>query len=114
MSVSTPYKAVPQTGDDSLVFLWGGLVTPEGGFVCDIFAEFTADREESGGDASPWRLGFQDDGAYTKWLGEMAGRSVVECDATVTSSDRVLVLSTCAPGGEKRFVVMGKLVEVKN
>ena len=90
------------------------LVTPEGGFVCDIFAAFTADPEESGGDASPWRLGFQDDGAYTTWLGEMAGRSVVESDVTVTSSDQVLVLSTCAPGGAKRFIVMGKLVEVKN
>ena len=90
------------------------LVTPEGGFVCDVFAAFTADPEESGSDASPWRLGFQDDGAYTTWLGKMAERSGVESGVTVTSSDRVLTLSTCAPGGAKRFVVMGKLVEVGN
>jgi hypothetical protein len=44
----------------------------------------------------------------------MAERSVAESGVTVTSSDRVLTLSTCAPGGEKRFVVMGKLVEVEN
>ena len=90
------------------------LVTPEGGFVCEVFAAFTADPEESGSDASPWRLGFQDDGAYTTWLGKMAERSVVESGVTVTSSDRVLTLSTCAPGGAKRFVVMGKFVEVGN
>lgn len=90
------------------------LVTPEGGFVCEVFAAFTADPEESGSDASPWRLGFRDDGAYTTWLGKMAERSVAESGVTVTSSDRVLTLSTCAPGGEKRFVVMGKLVEVEN
>ncbi len=41
----------------------------------------------------------------------VADRSVVETDVTVTSSDKVLTLSTCTPGGASRFIVMGKLTE---
>ena len=63
---------------------------------------------------SPWRLSFKDDGAYTTWLSEMAGRSVIETDVTVTSSDKVLTLSTCTPGGTSRFIVMGKLAAVND
>ena len=88
------------------------LVTPDGGYVVEIFTAFVAKPSESGSDTSPWRLSFKDDGAYTTWLSEMAGRSVIETDVTVTSSDKVLTLSTCTPGGASRFIVMGKLVEV--
>lgn len=44
----------------------------------------------------------------------MAGRSVIETDVTVTSSDKVLTLSTCTPGGASRFIVMGKLAAVND
>ena len=44
----------------------------------------------------------------------MVERSVIETGTTVTGSDKVLTLSTCAPGGETRFVVMGKLTRVNN
>ena len=90
------------------------LVTPEGGYLCEIFAAFTAKPSESGSETSPWRLSWKDDGAYTTWLTAMAERSVVETDVTVTSSDKVLTLSTCTPGGASRFIVMAKLVEVNN
>ena len=90
------------------------LVTPDGGYVVEIFTAFVAKPSESGSDTSPWRLSFKDDGAYTTWLSEMAGRSVIETDVTVTSSDKVLTLSTCTPGGASRFIVMAKLVEVNN
>lgn len=90
------------------------LVTPGGGYVVEIFTAFVAKPGESGSDASPWRLSFKDDGAYTTWLSEMAGRSVIETDVTVTSSDKVLTLSTCTPGGASRFIVMGKLAAVNN
>lgn len=89
------------------------LVTPGGGYVVEIFTAFVAKPSESGSDTSPWRLSFKDDGAYTTWLSEMAGRSVIETDVTVTSSDKVLTLSTCTPGGASRFIVMGKLLEVE-
>ena len=75
---------------------------------------FVAKPSESGSDTSPWRLSWKDDGAYTTWLTAMAERSVVETDVTVTSSDKVLTLSTCTPGGASRFIVMAKLVEVNN
>ena len=88
------------------------LVTPEGGYVVELFAAFTAKPSESGADTSPWRLSWKDDGAYNTWLNAMRERSVVESDVIVTSSDRVLTLSTCRPGGAERFIVMGKLVEV--
>ena len=87
------------------------LVTPEGGYVMEIFTAFAAKPAESGSDTSPWRLEWKDDGAYTTWLHAMQERSVVETDVTVTSSDQVLTLSTCTPGGEERFIVMGKLTE---
>ena len=90
------------------------LVTPGGGYVVEIFTAFVAKPSESGIDTSPWRLSFKDDGAYTTWLSEMAGRSVIETDVTVTSSDKVLTLSTCTPGGASRFIVMGKLAAVNN
>ena len=85
------------------------LVTPDGGYVVEIFTAFVAKPSESGSDTSPWRLSFKDDGAYTTWLSEMVSRSVIETDVTVTSSDKVLTLSTCTPGGASRFIVMGKL-----
>lgn len=90
------------------------LVTPEGGYLCKVFTAFVANPSESGSDTSPWRLSWKDDGAYTTWLSAMADRSVIETDVTVTSSDKVLTLSTCTPGGANRFIVMAKLVEVNN
>ena len=90
------------------------LVTPGGGYVVEIFTAFVAKPSESGSGTSPWRLSFKDDGAYTTWLSEMAGRSVIETDVTATSSDKVLTLSTCMPGGASRFIVMGKLAAVND
>jgi len=90
------------------------LVTPGAGYVVEIFTAFVAKPSEFGSDTSPWRLSFKDDGTYTTWLSEMAGRSVIETDVTVTSSNKVLTLSTCTPGGASRFIVMGKLAAVNN
>lgn len=41
-----------------------------------------------------------------------AERSVIETGVSVTSSDKVLTLSTCTNGGADRFIVMGRLVAV--
>ena len=90
------------------------LVTPDSGYLCEIFTAFVANPSESGSDTSPWRLSWKDDGDYTTWLSAMADRSVIETDVTVTSSDKVLTLSTCTPGGANRFIVMAKLMEVNN
>ena len=90
------------------------LITPDGGYVMEVFSAFEAKPAESGSDTAPWRLSWKDDGAYTTWLSEMAGRSVIETDVTVTSSDKVLTLSTCTPGGKSRFIIMGKLAAVND
>lgn len=90
------------------------LVTPDGGYVMEIFTAFEVKPAESGSDTSPWRLEWKDDGAYTTWLTAMKERSVVESDVTVTCSDKMLTLSTCTPGGASRFIVMGKLVAVND
>ena len=88
------------------------LVTPEAGYICDIFTAFEAKPKESGSETSPWKMDWKDDGAYTTWLSAMSDRSMIETDVTVTSSDRVLTLSTCTPGGASRFTVMCKLTKV--
>ena len=90
------------------------LVVPDGGYIVEIFSAFSASPSESGSDTSPWRLDFRDDGAYSSWLSAIMERSVIQTGTSVTGSDKVLTLSTCAPGGETRFVVMGKLTEVNN
>ena len=47
------------------------LVTPDGGYVVEIFTAFVAKPSESGSDTSPWRLSFKDDGptphGFLKW-----------------------------------------------
>ena len=88
------------------------MIGAEKARLAAIFAAFAAKPAEAGSDTSPWRLEWKDDGAYTTWLNAMQERSVVETGVTVTSSDKVLTLSTCTPGGTGRFIVMGKLTEV--
>ena len=66
----------------------------------------------SGSETSPWALEWKDSGAYTTWLSAMQERSVIETGVSVTSSDKVLTLSTCTNGGADRFIVMGRLVDV--
>lgn len=88
------------------------LVTPEGGYVVEVFSAFVASPEESGSETSPWALEWKDSGAYTTWLSAMQERSVIETGVSVTSSDKVLTLSTCTNGGADRFIVMGRLVAV--
>ena len=88
------------------------LITPEGGYVAEVFSAFVASPEESGSETSPWALEWKDSGAYTTWLSAMQERSVIETGVSVTSSDKVLTLSTCTNGGADRFIVMGRLVAV--
>ena len=82
------------------------LVTPEGGYVAEVFSAFVASPEESGSETSPWALEWKDSGAYTTWLSAMQERSVIETGVSVTSSDKVLTLSTCTNGGADRFIIM--------
>lgn len=87
------------------------LITPEQAFFVEIFAAFTAVPTEHGTGSSPWITGWTEDVAYAEWLEEMLKRSVIECDVIPEASDKVLTLSTCAPGSSNRFIVMGRLTE---
>ena len=88
------------------------LYPVEGGYVAEVFSAFVASPEESGSETSPWALEWKDSGAYTTWLSAIQERSVIETGVSVTSSDKVLTLSTCTNGGADRFIVMGRLVAV--
>ena len=88
------------------------LLTPEGSYLVELFSAFVASPSEAGSATSPWALYWKDDGAYTTWLTAMQERSLIESDVSVTSSDRVITLSTCTNSGQDRFIVMGKLVSV--
>lgn len=87
------------------------LLTPEGGYVVELFAAFNASPKESGKNDSPWRLDFESDADFTVWLSAMTSRSLIQTETAVTASDKVLTLSTCNGSGD-RFIVMGKLTAV--
>lgn len=84
------------------------LVTPDGGYVAELFTTFVASPSEAPG-VSPWTLKWKDDGAYTTWLNALRERSLFQSEVSVTSSDKVLTLSTCTHSGKDRFIVMGML-----
>ena len=84
------------------------LLTPEGGYVVELFAAFNASPKESGKNDSPWRLDFENDADFTVWLSAMTSRSLIQTETAVTARDKVLTLSTCNGSGD-RFIVMGKL-----
>lgn len=88
------------------------LITPDCGYIVEIFAAFTASPSETGSDTSPWRVEWPDEDAFAKWLIRSAERSVINTDVTVESGDRILSLSTCTNSGKDRFLVMGKLTAV--
>ncbi len=86
------------------------LVTPEGGFLVELFTAFEASPDEAGGAASPWAMGWAGEQDYAAWLADMRGRSLFESGVSVSPGDRVLTLSTCTGSGSSRFVVMGRLI----
>lgn len=88
------------------------LITPDCGYIVEIFVAFTASPSETGSDTSPWRVEWPDEDAFSEWLAIAAERSVISTGITVNSDDRLLTLSTCTNSGKDRFLVMGKLTAV--
>ena len=88
------------------------LITPDCGYIVEIFAAFTASPNETGSDTSPWRVEWPDEDAFAKWFTRAAERSVIKTDVAVEPSDKILTLSTCTNSGKDRFLVMGKLTAV--
>ena len=87
------------------------LVTPEGGYVVEVFSALWQARRNPAAklllgagmerQRRIYDLAFSDAGAFCDRNGRF-----------VTSSDKVLTLSTCTNGGADRFIVMGRLVAV--
>lgn len=88
------------------------LITPDCGYIVEIFAAFTASPSETGSDTSPWRVEWPDKDAFSEWLTIAAERSAISTGITVNSDNRILTLSTCTNSGKDRFLVMGKLTAV--
>lgn len=88
------------------------LITPDCGYIVEIFAAFTASPSETCGDTSPWRVEWPDEDAFSEWLAIAAERSSISTGITVNSNDRILTLSTCTNSGKDRFLVMGKMTAV--
>ncbi|MDL2234668.1 class B sortase [Christensenellaceae bacterium OttesenSCG-928-L17] len=89
------------------------LVTPNGGYIVEVFAAFSASPNETGGDTSPWKVEWEDATAYAAWLEATVGRSLIQADVDVATSDQIVTLSTCIRRGHDRFLVMGRLVPVE-
>ena len=88
------------------------LVTPEGGYVVEVFSAFVASPKESGSEPLPGRWNGKTAALIRPGFPRCRKRSVIETGVSVTSSDKVLTLSTCTNGGADRFIVMGRLVAV--
>ncbi len=86
------------------------LLTPQGDYVMEVYAAFTASPKEAGAVTSPWRQSWSTDGDFSAWISQARERSVVETGITPDADDKVLTLSTCVHRGSDRFVVMGRLV----
>ena len=85
------------------------LITKNGEYSVQIISAFTAKTDESSDEYSPWTVSFETDSAYDAWLSHMIQHSEIVCDIPADTDDRVVTLSTCTPGGEDRFIVVGVL-----
>lgn len=60
-----------------------------------------------------YRMRFQNNAEYAKWLEKMAGRSDFKADIRLSTNDRIVTLSTCAYDyANARYVVHGRLVKM--
>jgi SrtB family sortase len=89
------------------------LHTPEGSYTVELFAGYTAPPTNHAlAPDSPWALSWPDEAGFAAWLEKAQGRSNFDSGVRVSSSDRVLTLSTCADGGRNRFVLHGRLAPI--
>ena len=84
------------------------LFTPQGDYEAWVFAAYTVD-----GYSYDYPTGFADAEEFAAFVRVAVEATPYETGVSVTSGDRILLLSTCAYSYEgARFVVLGKLVEV--
>lgn len=81
--------------------------TPVGQYTIDVFSVYYTTT-----DVYYIETDFEDDEAYSEFLKEVQARSMYSSTTEVSSSDRIITLSTCddTAGSDGRFVVHAKLV----
>lgn len=83
------------------------LYTPEHDYRIVLVAGYLVD---SGVEVPP--LSFRDDAAFERYIANIKSRSVFRSDVTVSNTDRLVCLCTCAYDfTNARLVIVGKLVE---
>lgn len=83
------------------------LYTPQTNYTVEVFAAYVADLQDDA-----WKLTFDDESDFSKWLDKRTEKSLIHCGTYPTSVDKILTLSTCSYEFENaRFVLFGVLME---
>lgn len=84
------------------------LNTPTQNYKIEVFAGYVTDAE-----SDSYILGFSDEGDYLRYLAAMKAQSDFDSPVELSSSDRIVTLSTCSyEYFDARYVVQGKLVPI--
>lgn len=84
------------------------LLTPEGDYQLQVFSACVTSASDE-----VYTLRFGDTQDYRLWLNRQAARSDIESSISVTETDRIITLSTCAYDfDDARYVVLTKLVPI--
>lgn len=85
-------------------YFW--IYTPEKIYKYEIFA-----CHEVGYTSKTYQLTFEDDDDFMEYIKEAFDNSVVKSNASVSTADKVVTLSTCTGNETTRFIVQGKRIE---
>lgn len=85
-------------------YFW--IYTPEKIYKYEIFA-----CHEVGYTSKTYQLTFEDDDDFMAYIKEAFDNSVVQSDASVSTEDQVVTLSTCTGNETTRFIVQGQKIE---
>ncbi len=83
------------------------LMTPEGNYTLEIFSGFVTD-----GNSDFYQREFQSDNDFLQYVANVSANSDFQCDVTVSATDSIVMLSTCAYDfDEARYVLFAKIVK---
>lgn len=83
------------------------IYRPEGKYIYEIFNIMTT-KDGS----QTYQTAFPSQEAYQDYLNYTRGNASYETGVSVTSSNRIVTLSTCTGKGTNRFVIQGKLINI--
>ena len=98
------YRQEPKYYEDNRYFT---VYVPGKTLRYEIFSWYEAEADDS-----VYQVGFAADAAFGAFVDQMLARGGQNTKATADRTDRILTLSTCSAQG-KRFVVHGKLLEIR-